>query len=276
MKKILTFFCFLFSLSGYAQNPIPNPGFESWTGNDPLFWMSTNNDPYFTVTPSAQSYTGDSAARGEVISLGPVGQLAPLLYSGTGGQGFPVTQYYTELTFWYMSNMLSNDELEVDVLFFDSTSTIIGAGSQAFLGSAATYTKGTVPIIAGPGTPSTCIVTFSILNSISGTPNLGSWFIADDVDLSNGPSGMHDPAAVNNLSVYPVPANDYLYVNSTGSAQLKNTEIKMYDMTGRLVYRHLLNDTGQARFDISSLASGTYMLEAVSSGFSQRCKVLKN
>jgi len=253
MKKLFTLFCFLYAVSTNAQNPIPNPGFESWTGNDPEFWMATNNNTYVTVTPTDQSYSGDSAVKGTAIVVWPSYEVAPFLYAGSGTQGILVNQYYSELTFWYMIDMVFTDEMHVEVRFFDSNATLIASGSQVYSGSVATYTKGTVPVFPGSGTPASCIVSFAILNPVSVT-NAGSWFIVDDVEL-NTTTGIGGDAKEQYISVYPNPAADVLHIK-TGTVPDHST-LDIYDMQGQLV-KSFAVVPGSTTVSVNDFPAGVY------------------
>ena len=58
------------------------------------------------------------------------------------------------------------------------------------------------------------------------------------------------------IRLYPNPAQDYLRVE--GLAPF--TQVALYAFSGELIYRLQANETGCARFDLSALGSGTYLV----------------
>lgn len=60
------------------------------------------------------------------------------------------------------------------------------------------------------------------------------------------------------LTVYPVPANDLLYVSNLSVAQ---GTIQVYDLTGRVVLSHHFSTESQPHhIEISTIESGVYLL----------------
>lgn len=68
--------------------------------------------------------------------------------------------------------------------------------------------------------------------------------------------GIPENKIENTLSVYPVPADDYLIVKSTDLA--KKSKIKLTDITGRIVFETEMDD--EVKIETSLLCNGTYFL----------------
>jgi hypothetical protein len=62
------------------------------------------------------------------------------------------------------------------------------------------------------------------------------------------------------LKLYPVPANNFIYIKSTEPL----VEIAIYNMLGRLIYNHE-NKNGIESIDVSQWASGSYIFKGVTS-----------
>lgn len=265
MKKILLFLsaCLMMQLV-QAQNPIPNPGFELWTGTEPDGWTTTNVPPDLPVMPFSPSHTGSWALKGEVVSIGPSAQIAPMVVSNVGGTGFPVTQVYPSMTFWYLAFFQSGDELEADVLFLDSTGTIMAAGSVTYSSSVAGWTQATVPVINSGGVPATCAIVFSLINPNGGQSTTGSYFVVDDLDFPGASGLTENHSAAAGIQLSPNPVQDRLRIlgpspGLTGGPGI----IHVYDPAGRL----LMTETKTAKsfsgssLDVSRLMKGYYLLE---------------
>jgi len=272
MKKIFTFFLMLLCCgSVFSQNPVPNPGFELWTGTEPDGWLTTNAAPNITVTQTSPGYAGILALKGEVITVAPGVTLAPFVVSTSGGLGFPVTQFYQTLTFWYKSFLQAGDELRVDVLFNDSSGTVTGAGTVDLPASVASFTQITVPVVAIGSNHATCAVVFSISNSGGGQSVAGSYFIVDEVELT-GAASVAEQADPNAFNLYPNPANDHLYMKINSVTGQQDPTIIIYDLGGREVLR-MLNPVwyqGGTSCNISTLAPGSYIVQITGEGMTAR------
>lgn len=82
------------------------------------------------------------------------------------------------------------------------------------------------------------------------------------VEYSNtGPvvASVNEQEKEKGLSIYPNPVKDELFIRFDNTV-LKNAEVSLYDMTGRLVHDPEVI-TGNATLDFSDLTSGTYLLK---------------
>lgn len=71
------------------------------------------------------------------------------------------------------------------------------------------------------------------------------------------------------FSVFPNPANSYLKIQA--SNELENSEIKIYNLDGRL----LIHENYQGSIDISSIISGVYILEITNNDQTSTVKFVK-
>ncbi|MGZ5281550.1 MAG: T9SS type A sorting domain-containing protein [Bacteroidia bacterium] len=70
--------------------------------------------------------------------------------------------------------------------------------------------------------------------------------------------------AVNNINIYPNPANQYIMIEG---ANMQNAVVTLFDMTGRKVAEQLVNSTTNAyRFDIATQDAGLYILQVSVNG----------
>lgn len=72
-----------------------------------------------------------------------------------------------------------------------------------------------------------------------------------------------ETAFLNNITIYPNPARNSINLGNIDSA-LSNSQVKIYSMSGILVFNRLIserNDLESQPIDISSLSTGTYILQ---------------
>jgi Secretion system C-terminal sorting domain len=263
--------CFtVITINIYAQNPVPNPGFENWTMGNPDSWL-TNNIPGFAipVTSTTPANGGAMAVKGSVVtSLS--GDIPPLLYStDISGTGFPVTQLYSTFSFYYKFNQIGPSEFFGVVTISDATNTGIGAGGTDPLLPTSSYTLVNVPIYYFAPSPARAIITFAIGDSVTGNPVAGNYFVVDDVSLS-GLVGIEEnqPLVYAIEKVQPNPARDmsFVYYSLTVNDDINFT---LYDVTGKKFQQlNLQNEIAgrhKAEFDFKDVPAGLYYLEMSSS-----------
>ncbi len=267
MKKnlLLIYFACIVSAT-YAQNPVPNPSFESWTSGEPDSWL-TNNIPGTAVfvTQVSPGNTGSSAARGDVMTITPPGLvLSPYLSStDNSANGFPVNKPYGTMSCYYKFNPASGDMFQITVLMEDGAGNAVGAGSIIITNATSNFTLTNVPIFyIDTSNVSKCTIMFSIADS-AGNAHMNSYYIVDDVSLS-GSVGINElsNSSIQNMSVMPNPASSQISV-SYSLLQSNDAELSIIDMTGRKVQTMKLNNMAPGKhstlLDVSSLKDGLYL-----------------
>ena len=228
----------------YGQNPIPNPGFEGWTGNQPHGWVTSNypDGSADNITPVTPGHTGNSALRGEVKPTpgAPEFPFAPLLESNTSDFGFPVSQFYTYLSMFYKFQPAdTGDHLAVYVSVMDDQGTVIGGGFAIIHQPVDTFLATSIPITYSGGEPYRAAITVTINNTgpVSG-PAIGGYFELDDLFLGGIvlSAGEKENASVRLQGVYPNPAIDNVQVVFS-LLQSGPVEVDIQGLDGRLVSR---------------------------------------
>lgn len=263
MKHLLLFGCILFIQIAGAQNPVLNNSFESWSLGEPDNWLTNNMlSSVPLLTQENGGYTGVSAIKGEVVmNAGTV--LAPVLYSAPSGtqSGFPMTVPYSTLEFYYkFSPAIAGDALYAYINVQNVNGNGIANGIQMLGNPTSVFTLGTAPInYIGPD-PTNLELSFSIINA--GGPNIGvgSWFILDELSMTNA-TAVHEISQNQLKQPYPNPAAEYLNI----PFQIVNPgeiSIQIYDMQGRMVNEVLTTASvvtdGKAIADVNRLSSGVY------------------
>lgn len=218
-----------------AQNPIPNPGFENWSGGEPNGWYTGNIPGFEAITQSSTAHSGSSAMRGEVLSVSGF----PFPPSATTGSflnpGFPVSQRYSRLTGYYQfSPAAGTDQLIISVTMVKD-GTAIGGAAAAILNPASSYTLISEDILYGtPDVPDTCVINVILISPLGGT--VGSAFLLDDLVLEAG-TGIGDD--LNSLPEkfvleqnFPNPFNPGTTINYYMPTS-QNVDLAIYSITGQ-------------------------------------------
>ncbi len=263
---------FCSALTVFAQ--IPNPGFESWTGVSPDNWF-TNNVPglWVPVTQSRTAHSGTFAVRGEVISGVALPFYSPQIVAGTSADGFSYDQRSATITGYYQFFPVagSGDRFSIDALLWKGGA---GGSGVAVAGAAlptavSSYTQFSVPFTYLTGdVPDWCTINIIIIGPSSGTPQVGSYFLVDDLAFAGT-----TPTAVNNSEIstpnafklqqnYPNPFNPSTKIDFS-LAQPGFVMLKIYDVLGAEVAT-LVNEqksTGSYRvnWNAAGLPSGVYL-----------------
>lgn len=266
--------CFV-SVVGLAQNPIPNPGMESWSNGSPVDWLANNAPPtIIPITQSSDAHSGSSSARLEIINTGF--PYPAQLYSGANGAGFPCTQRHAFVTGWYKFAPQTGDELYVYSQVWQGNN-LIGAASES-LPAAANWTQFMAPIgYFAPGNPDTCRVDFIL----AGTTTGGVAFI-DDLSFS----GINDirmidvgqmPDQFELRQNYPNPFNPTTNIEFS-IPRAADVKLVVYNQLGQTVAT-LVNEQFSAGsysvdWNAGELPSGIYFYRLSANDFTQTRKLL--
>ena len=211
---------------------------------------------------STTAHGGTASARGNAVLVGPV-VIQPILQSGEGGEGFPVSVRYAAVTGWYILNSVNGDGFGCNFNLFKNGSPI-ATGAQ-ILPAAATWTQFTVPFLYyGAGVPDTSILQIQLARAGGGSVSVGSYWLVDDLAFS-GVNAVEEGATPLRFSLeqnYPNPFNPTTVVTYQLpiAAQVR---LSVYNLLGQEV-AVLVNDQKgpgafEVTFDASHHPSGMYL-----------------
>lgn len=284
MKFIITFlFIILTVLIINTNAQIPNPGFETWTGDLPESWIGVNLPGYPTLLQTNFAHSGQSALEGKVVLWPGIGLYPPVLYSNLGtGQGFSITQKYNSLKGYYAFKPNGGDVIYFTVLISNSSASYIGGGALEISTASDSYIPFSIPIYYYGDSPAYCSITFGIAGpSNSGDYHEGSTMYIDDLELSmdvvSGVESGANPFKFDLGQNYPNPFNPSTNINYQLPANGFVT-LKVYDIIGNEV-AVLVNEEKPAGnynviFNAVSLPSGIYFYKLQSGNYNQIKKMI--
>jgi hypothetical protein len=272
----------LTSFLGFAQNPIPNPGFENWTMGNPDGWYTSNAPGFNAITQSSTAHSGVSAMRGEVLNGGGF-PIPPYAYTGSQlDPGFSVSQRYSRLTGYYQFSPASaNDSLSISVAMVKD-GIGIGAGNLFIHNPASSYMQFSADIVYGPtDVPDTCVIYVTILSS-TGLPTVGSTFLLDDLAFSvtSDIRKKEDANLVQEFQLkqnYPNPFNPTTNIEFS-IPKLSNVKLIIYNQLGQtvatLVNERLSAGNYSVDWNAEGFPSGVYFYRITAGDFTQTRKLL--
>ncbi len=257
MKKFYAFIpAIIISLFIGAQNPVPNPSFETtWTGGKPNGWTDCQD-----INQVAPGQGGGSAAQGYKTAT-----TYPAFITSSGGIGFSISTAYSYLNLYYKFTSVSSDIMYVGVKINDAAHSQIGSGTQMISAStqAGTYIALSIPIYYSGSGPAEAIISV-LMNPSSGVgnPHVGSNFFIDKVSLTTTALAVQDiEKETSLLHVFPNPATNYIQIVTEG-LNGKVADVQLMDMSGRIVKEitQVTFSNSNFRLAIDHLPVGNYLL----------------
>lgn len=291
--SIFLFLMILFPAVISGQNPIPNPGMESWTGNTPNGWSATTNIPLAGIEPvmkSPEAYSDSWAARGIVLDVFGT-PVPPVLLTGSiTEQIFPVAANHSLFTCFYKYDGVGGDALLIEIAFLNLN--VSGGGNAHIEITAANpsvYSRLDAQINYNPNNPpgwqaTHANITITILPPSGEVAHVGTWFLVDHFMFDNLPiTGIHQSETSDIPDQFSLEQNYPNPFNPSTNIQFNLPEadfvsLKVYNLQGEevstLVNEQLNAGVYTADWDASGLASGTYFYVIRTGNFVQSRKML--
>lgn len=287
MKKVLRFALLgLCPALAFAQNPVPNPGFETWSGGQPSGWYVNNlqgGPP--TGTQSSDARSGASAFKGEVVNFFGAA-LAPAFFAGSlTNQLFPITQRYARLSGYYKFSPAGSDTFLLGVAIYDANTQAFGGGELKISSSASSYTRFEIVIQydSGAFTPAFASISGSIGGANNNPATIGTFVLLDDLELSGLATGVaentfaNQPATITLRQNYPNPFNPTTTF-SFSLPEASHAELTIFNALGqevaRLVDERLPAGDHRRQWEAGSLPAGLYVYRLQIAGYQFTKKLL--
>jgi len=261
-----------------AQNPIPNPGFEDWSGGEPVGWHTINQNvlgsDFICVTrDQTNKHSGTSSAKIETITqniifVGPVtmpgilslGEITLDIINQTGSVsgGVPIDTQPNALRGWYRYQPSAGDSciMGIGLSRWNGNSRDTLAYAYTVIGSTTTaWTEFTVPVeYLIWAVPDTMNIMFFSSNLLNGSPVSGSKLWVDDLTLEYGPVGAHTQLL---QPLLKFNADRTLTITRAAGS----TEATIYTLTGSYLAKFQLNAANETNtINAEFLKPGIYIL----------------
>jgi FlgD Ig-like domain len=285
-KLFIIFILFLFSFSNNAQ--ILNGDFEIWTTNfNPDNWISNNAFVYTVITKSSDKHLGQYALRGEVVNFDS-SSVPPLLYGGSDGSGFNVSQRYASLDGYYKFAPNKSDIFSVILIMYKENISI--SAKEVFLSPTPDYAKFSIPVnYMNSEIPDRIFMEFSIYDSSKTSPaNIGSYFLIDDLELTGEAAtdvenyGLSVPEKFQVYQNYPNPFNPSTSIKYS-IPEASRVIVSIYDINGNLISAIADNNQNAGTYEIKwngknndnvSVVSGIYLCRVQAGNCSKILKMV--
>jgi hypothetical protein len=270
---------FFFEEKSIAQNPVPNPGFETWIEVNGLYeepegWGSQN--PYtwsfvFTVSKDQSSFSGDYAVK--IATKGHNNTfITGILCSGVLNVsdfsckgGFPVDYRWGYFSGYFKYAHDSADVCMMKALMWKwNTSTLSRdtVATAVFYGDniSGEYEPFGVPFeYKSADVPDSAMIVIAATDSLFSAP-IGSVLLVDDIAFS-GSIGINEVSS-KTILIYPNPADEKLFIQLPQLAS--STSIKIYDLAGRLISSQSIT-AQQIKINTKEFPDGLYyfMVESI-------------
>lgn len=272
--RITHLLVFVIALRGTVvsqTNPIPNAGFEVWSGDPqkPTGWTVRNyNIPLLGKIISADStsdkYSGNYALLLDSAAIPPA-PLPGIPFAGNALSGlFACSLKPAVLKGFYKYFPKGSDTAMVRVYFthfnFDTGERdTIGEGVKYFRNTVENYTAFFVPLVFEeeftPDSASISIYSSSITN-----PATGSSLYIDELEFFTSMAGVESKATHSEPIVYPNPTSSFIYIGIPDPGVCYS--LKIYDLFGRqLMFKS--GQKGVFKEDLSFFKNGLYLYNLI-------------
>lgn len=269
-----------------AQNPIPNPGFESWSSNEPQGWNTINQNILGTVfNPVTRDMVnpqeGLSSVKLETITkdiifVGPVTMPGILTLgeiiidiqnmTGTIEGGIPVSGFPTSLKGWFRYLPVQDDSGIIGLgltRWNGQTRDTIAYGYLTPSGQNPEWQQFTLPVTyLLPHEPDTMNLLFVSSNLMNGTFITGSKLWLDNLWIEFGSVSVEIPEEENAVTMAAAEGGKSLMVSTAGNSG----ELKILNIFGALVFSTTVQRTpDHLKISLPQLPPGIYIARLNSS-----------
>jgi hypothetical protein len=290
MRKCITVLTVLLAMTIMANAQIPNSGFENWTTEGsfetPTGWNNCNSSAtgsFYPVTKSTDHYPssiGNYSIR--VENKLPLSNCSTYGFAQTSDNNnpcqpsFPIEGHPTMFCGYYKCFPLNGDTIQIGLMLFKDGEFIAGA-ELITTNTVSDWTSFSIPISSYVEADSATIVIAAFYNdSTCGFPfgpYGNSVLYVDNLSVDELTTSISEHHSINpRFSVFPNPAYNSININVDTNTNDEMT-FNMYSIVGNLVKNEALRNNEQ-KINISDLATGAYMVEVKTKGWSEKQKLI--
>ena len=255
-----------------AQSTVPNGNFEAWSGQNATSWNNLNGVAPGSCTKATLAADIHGGAAAIILkTLSVFGNTAPgtaatgtinlLAQTVTGGT--PFTERPDSLTGWYKYTPQGNDAGNIVAILLTADPARDTIGVAVFFPSTtvSSYTYFKVAFeYRLPDAPTQAIFLLASSGATGGVVN--TLMYVDDLGVVYNPTiGVDEATATKEITVYPNPVSENLYVNMAG---IMGANVTMFDITGKKVAQHNLSEKTN-NINVAAFANGMYVYQVINS-----------
>jgi hypothetical protein len=225
-KNLFTLFV-LFFLLKFSEAQITNADFETWALSggylNPVGWTTSNGMSTTANVVQGAPYSGTYSMH--------------LLTDAVAGGGYANSIYYGSvrpdvLSGWWKGTIAgAGDVMTVTIQVLDASFNEIGWGDAEFGATQSSWTQFSAPVTyEAPGVAASFIIDFQLF-----AQSTASEAFVDHLSLTTT-TGIEEIEGTKQ-SIYPNPTHNTFTISFSGQLTVDNGQLKIYDMTGREVYR---------------------------------------
>lgn len=290
MKKILTASLFVLCvLNGFAQQP-PNPGFEWWSGVDPVSWHTTNfsvfSVPFTSVLKdNANPHEGNYSAQIKVmtVNIPTIGSVSipgtlttatididPLAQTVDIYGGYPFSGTPEKLTGYFRYQPNGTDTCYLGWQLYktiDGISDTIGMGYMDTSAVVSDWTYFEIPLVYDTVlVPDTMNILFTATNPNTAALHAGTKMWVDDLAFVYGCIAVHGITSASGINIYADKNTRELIIDPKETV-VEDADVRIFDMSGRMMAakKVVLNHSAE-RIAVQNLSPGTYIVSILSHG----------
>jgi len=269
-KMKLLFLMLLMPSIFLGQNPIPNPGFEDWSGGEPVNWVSNNiPNSVIMITQTSTAHSGASAVKCETGNLANNPWPASLSAGTASDQFIPVSQNYAVLSGYYQLHTTGSDYIGVAAYLYNASKTGIVASISASLDTPVdTYTHFSLEFDYSSGTTDddAAFMLLQFLTSMGVATEIGSYFLLDDLEVSGitaiEPHNKAVPASFDLSQNYPNPFNPSTNIEFSIPKSVK-VSLDIFNTAGQhvaaVINKHMEKGQHSVTWNAGNLPGGVYI-----------------
>jgi hypothetical protein len=91
--------------------------------------------------------------------------------------------------------------------------------------------------------------------------------------LNVNSTGISDELSENNVRLFPNPTTGQIKIEMT--KEIQHAELSIYNITGQLVFKNIINNVNPVSVDLSGQEAGMYYLEIINENKAYRKKLIK-
>jgi|GEM_PF-4198334 hypothetical protein len=268
-KNLLLLLVLFFYCNSFFSQLLPNGDMEIWTNNEPDNWISNViSVGNFADPEDFSEITGNPGSALHVWNA--LGTRSSVSFDLDGYQSF--SGLPAQLTFDYRMSLAQGEYVYLNVSLYDAGYTL-KATANAYMTSAnnaVDWQELTTDFYYYASANPVALISVNVSFASAAVLQSTSFFDFDNIEAVGEAVFVFDPLIENDWSVYPIPANDILVLESK-LGMLESYEL--LTMSGQIAKSNYAPIFGRELIDLTNLSNGIYFLRMNANGHQNVRKV---